>query len=42
MRKNGLLYYNFKFSLKILTVAMAMIVIEIIFLCGIITNRIDL
>ena len=38
MRKNDLLY---KFPLKISTLATAMIVTEILFLCGIIANKID-
>ena len=41
MRKNGLLHLNFKLPLKISTLATAMIVTEILFLCGIVTNMID-
>ena len=42
MRKNGLLYINFQLPLKISPLATAMMVTEIVFLCGIITIRIDL
>ena len=40
-QKNGLLYQHFKLPLKISTLATAMIAAEILFLCGIIINRID-